>query len=101
MSALATKAVPEWETFSAFGASQSAETSGMCFPSRLEGGMVLHVIAQARDDKTNKVEEQLVCTISASDISEAQRRVELLWPRAKFEIRVTDKWPAATTRNPR
>jgi hypothetical protein len=58
-------------------------------------------IAQARDDKTNKVEEQLLCTISASDISEAQRRVELLWPQAKFAIRVADKWPAATTHDPR
>jgi hypothetical protein len=55
-----------------FGAPQSAKTPGTCFPSRLEAGMVWYVIAQARDDKTNKVEEQLVCTISASEISEAQ-----------------------------
>ena len=64
--------------------------------------MVWYVIAQTRDDKANKVEEKVVCTITASDFSEAQRRVEQIWPGPEFAVRVTDKPPTEmrTTRNP-
>ena len=55
--------------------------------------MIWYVIEHAFDDRTNKVEEKVVCIIAASDISEARRRVAKLWPDSSF--RVSDKPPMA------
>jgi hypothetical protein len=53
--------------------------------------MVWYVTEHAFDDKTNKLEERVVCIIAASDISEARRRVAKIWPDSSF--RVSDKPP--------
>jgi hypothetical protein len=63
--------------------------------------MVWYVIAQTRDEKANKVEEKVVCTITASDISEAQRRVQQIWPGPEFRLRVTDKLPVTMPTTPK
>jgi hypothetical protein len=54
--------------------------------------MFWYVIEHAFDDRTNKVEEKVVCIIAASDISEARRRVAILWPDCSFQV--SDKSPA-------